>query len=1020
MRILKLLFTSLLFFLLIPVASYSVELEFSLPDSLSELNHWDGVGKVTCPPENPYIEIPNLVVRPETGDMGLTESFDIMFDLPSTGIPNPGGFSFRFPSQFNLDSIYDIEYADNYSGADPELWVAFIFNQQILIFFEPSDSPPEGTEVTITIRSIGNPLTAGSYQISALIFKRYFKIAAGPTSSEFFEIHPGTPVSLEIEPSNDSMINLGESILFRAYGVDQFGNVINDMDIVWSLSEDYDNIGILTDGFLYANRPGTGKVIAESGLLTVESGLITVAGEPSFLDSLSLIIDETQFAGYPLREKSTITAFDQYGNIFRNISEMSTITFNLVADSGSFSPNVLSNTDFVDGVCDLSDKNIMYDGGPGEIELYVEAVNLSGDKIVSNTINMFYNGLAIDYFQADTIIFKGDYLRFSVLFRPLGNILPTNGILAQGQLASCSSCFQSWLYTPGMLNEIISVDLALPTDSAISGLTDSLQVALTGYYQFDEDSIPINIELKAPVRIYDVPVLQYIENSLSLDSIILPAFMDTISLQFEINANSSFGNIIHVSVSKLYVYPDESYNYPQILDMKTYSLELTGNVVDLSYFETSFSRLEQVPNLQAGYKSLMFKTSIYFENGLRYQTELDKFDSLYVGFQSDIEYVEGSLAPRTVFNDTAYSFEVKINLLGNTTYSLDPFASRLELHFEGGLLAGYMGDYYNMTSGENTIATSQIYIPSMLIGKELSPRLILAGNEFGTSRTDTILFGDETIMVDRKTDVDPSDAEIYIIGDELPDPLVKEGTTVEPFVFSLTNPVTGTEDIAGFQSAIITVRDRYDNIVSPDDILVLEESGIYFNNNLVTQSDILDDRLRLRLNNFVLPNNMVSTFVFKVLLKDEILLEGFNISLDSRDIHTMFIAGQYNNQTIPVVGDSSGILLLEADLVIIKSGLEKSLMIKNNPFNPYDGPAEIAYELNENTGVDLTIYTLTGEKVYETSFRAGGNGGSMGINIVTWTGENDEDRMVLNGVYVAVIAPHNTDKTYKLKIAVMK
>jgi len=502
---------------------------------------------------------------------------------------------------------------------------------------------------------------------------------------------------------------------------------------------------------------------------------------------------------------------------------------------------------------------------------------------------------------------------------------------------------------------------------------------------------------------------------------LLPAFFDTISLQAKVNVGNADYNLVRMSISQLYVYPDPNSDYSIRLNIRKYNHEILDSLINLYYIETSFDRLELFPNLTEGFKALKFESYLSFDNGLRYIYTFDKFDSVYVSFGSDINYVEGSLAPTAIVNDTAYSFECGINLTGSSTYSLDPFASRLELHFEGGLIAGFLSEAYDLSSGENTISTNQVYIPSDLIGKELTPRLILSGDEYGSPRTDTILFGDETIMVDKKTDIDPSDAEIYVFGETIPVPLVGLGAIFDPFSIVLENPVTGTNDIVGLQSATVVIKDRYGNIISPDEVLSIGESGFYLENQIITQSSIVDNRLKSNFNDYILPNDIGGLlFGFKAVLLDDISLDGFNMSLDSRDIKAKFIAGQYINQIIPVVGDSSEVMLLEVDMVVLESGIENSLMTRNNPFNPNDGPAEIAYELSENTAVDLTIYTLTGEKVYETTFGEGMIGGMMGSNIIIWSGENDEGRLVLNGVYVAVIAPHNTSKTYKLKIAVMK
>ena len=49
-------------------------------------------------------------------------------------------------------------------------------------------------------------------------------------------------------------------------------------------------------------------------------------------------------------------------------------------------------------------------------------------------------------------------------------------------------------------------------------------------------------------------------------------------------------------------------------------------------------------------------------------------------------------------------------------------------------------------------------------------------------------------------------------------------------------------------------------------------------------------------------------------------------------------------------------------------------------FGTPDQGMKLSYVLNQDADVDVTVYTLLGEKIFERKFRAGNNGGRLGVN----------------------------------------
>ena len=78
-----------------------------------------------------------------------------------------------------------------------------------------------------------------------------------------------------------------------------------------------------------------------------------------------------------------------------------------------------------------------------------------------------------------------------------------------------------------------------------------------------------------------------------------------------------------------------------------------------------------------------------------------------------------------------------------------------------------------------------------------------------------------------------------------------------------------------------------------------------------------------------------------------------------------------------------------------------------NPFDSrkggLDGQTQIAYRLDKNVPITVTIYDLFGVRVRRWQFAAGQNGGREGVNNFWWDGTNEAGRKVSKGGYLAQI-----------------
>ncbi len=95
-----------------------------------------------------------------------------------------------------------------------------------------------------------------------------------------------------------------------------------------------------------------------------------------------------------------------------------------------------------------------------------------------------------------------------------------------------------------------------------------------------------------------------------------------------------------------------------------------------------------------------------------------------------------------------------------------------------------------------------------------------------------------------------------------------------------------------------------------------------------------------------------------------------------------------------------------------------------NPFNPGIGQiTRFQYTLNNDSDVEMHIYSLSGTKVYEAHRQRGNRGGAKGFNgDITWDGRNKDGNTVANGVYVAYFKFASIDGTVfsKCKVVVYK
>jgi hypothetical protein len=92
-----------------------------------------------------------------------------------------------------------------------------------------------------------------------------------------------------------------------------------------------------------------------------------------------------------------------------------------------------------------------------------------------------------------------------------------------------------------------------------------------------------------------------------------------------------------------------------------------------------------------------------------------------------------------------------------------------------------------------------------------------------------------------------------------------------------------------------------------------------------------------------------------------------------------------------------------------------------NPFDPAKENTIIMYRLEEDTNVNIYLFTITADLVWKRSFNAGENGGRAGDNDIIWNGINDFGEMSPNTIYLIHVVNRRTGRTLaRGKIAVLR
>ena len=95
---------------------------------------------------------------------------------------------------------------------------------------------------------------------------------------------------------------------------------------------------------------------------------------------------------------------------------------------------------------------------------------------------------------------------------------------------------------------------------------------------------------------------------------------------------------------------------------------------------------------------------------------------------------------------------------------------------------------------------------------------------------------------------------------------------------------------------------------------------------------------------------------------------------------------------------SQGFVVESPDINVIGQ-----VVSSQNPFNPSNGPTKIQYVLSKDATINLYVYNMRGERVWEYMAPAGTPGGQAGANEVVWDGLTAFKSFASFGVYIVMV-----------------
>ena len=236
-----------------------------------------------------------------------------------------------------------------------------------------------------------------------------------------------------------------------------------------------------------------------------------------------------------------------------------------------------------------------------------------------------------------------------------------------------------------------------------------------------------------------------------------------------------------------------------------------------------------------------------------------------------------------------------------------------------------------------------------------------------------------------------------------------------------TNRVTETDYPILINGLKLEILDKTNQPIDP--------TGVLSNLRVMKQNKVLGEAISITENPISIPFIVPDTI--PAFCNDSLFIEADLLDPVAQPFHvylkdSTYVEAQSHVEVYVVSenGKSSGILNLHSPTPeITPRDFKKSFANYPNPFGNYARPqTRFIYYLSCNSWVELKIYTLLGELVWECYYSARQRQGQQGLHVgedITWDATNLAQQPVLNGVYLAVLKTGD-GKSAITKVAVIK
>ncbi len=260
---------------------------------------------------------------------------------------------------------------------------------------------------------------------------------------------------------------------------------------------------------------------------------------------------------------------------------------------------------------------------------------------------------------------------------------------------------------------------------------------------------------------------------------------------------------------------------------------------------------------------------------------------------------------------------------------------------------------------------------------------------------------------------------LHVVTSDVPSNVLLPDALCDLVVFRVSNPSLSSVSDIKMLSMSLTLLDRDARPLTVSDVLKVDSTTLQVEGRVVARASSTANRLILTFNDFVVPSRDTLDLVLNTTTAGATAPE-FTLSLETSGIVAAYASGPRQGTAVAVTSDSSTGLVVDEVFTMVDRTLAGSFVVRTNPFDPLTEPAEFRYFLAKAEDVTFVVLTLTGETVYSRTLSAGETGAEAGENVLFWDGRNDDEDVVVNGVYLAIISLADDRDRATIKLAVIK